>query len=251
MPSFLDLSAELKNRIYTDVLIFPLPIELRANHCVRKDDRDGIVYYGNSLLLTGARHTALTRVCRQIRADTLPIFFGANTFRFTPRSYCSEDGKTWCEDENGLCWVESLSEEAVGWIRRIYYRTGARSRHRPEYEKHGLDDYFYDGSMVIDHMYLCDTFTWLIDLEKHLLGYLTETPMPVPTTEHACKVILAFLERFMSYSIAYDGTPALTKANLASLLKVEGEAGGDIGCFCFGELPNDGVDDRFYLSDCD
>ena len=249
MPSFLDLSAELKNSIYTDVLIFPMPIELRANHQVRNEDRDRTIYCGNSLILTGGNHTAFTRVCRQIRADTLPIFFGANTFRFAPRSYCSEDDKTCVEDESGLLWVKSLSEESVGHMRHLYYRTSALSRHRPEYEKHEFDDYFYDTTLVIDHMYLCDTFTWLLDLEKHLLGYLTETPKPVPTTEGACRVILAFLERFMSYSIAYDGTPALTKANLLSLLKIEGDASGDIGCFCFGELPNYGVDDRFYLSD--
>ena len=71
-----------------------MPIELRSNRQVREDDRDRIVYCDNSLILTGGTHTALTRVCRQVRADTLLIFFGTHTFRFAPRSYCSEDSKT-------------------------------------------------------------------------------------------------------------------------------------------------------------
>ena len=51
-------------------------------------------------------------------------------------------------------------------MRRLYHRTGARLRHRPECEKHELEDYFYDTTPVIDRMYLRDTFTWLLDLRS-------------------------------------------------------------------------------------
>ncbi|CAK3928317.1 Hypothetical predicted protein [Lecanosticta acicola] len=57
--TFLDLSAELRNKIYEDALVQPKGIKFR---------------YDLSLLT----QPALTRTCRQIRHESLPIFYGQN-----------------------------------------------------------------------------------------------------------------------------------------------------------------------------
>jgi len=83
MPSLLDLPAELRNAIYTEVLVYHKPIEFRRERPyqpeIRTQDWDA------SIALHGPEHHALTQVSRQLRSETLPILYGANTFFFANR----------------------------------------------------------------------------------------------------------------------------------------------------------------------
>lgn len=62
--SFLDLPAEIRNQIYKDTLIFDFTIAIEAYKPYLRD-------------------TALLFTSKQIRAEALPIYYGANTFEPT------------------------------------------------------------------------------------------------------------------------------------------------------------------------
>ena len=98
MTNFLDLPPEIRNRIYfyTESLVPTLVFERPQS--ASDIDGDNCVYRGQ--ILSGyypriqpswAREPAfqfpvqpnVMRTCRQIRAETLPIFYGANQFRIT------------------------------------------------------------------------------------------------------------------------------------------------------------------------
>lgn len=59
--SFLDLPAEIRNRIYNEALVKPSPIQLRT-----------VVPY--------AKEPALLLASKQVRSEVLAVFYGANTF---------------------------------------------------------------------------------------------------------------------------------------------------------------------------
>ncbi|KAK5257078.1 hypothetical protein LTR16_001669 [Cryomyces antarcticus] len=71
---FLKLPAELRNRIYEDALLFRAP---RALHDIVRDHaRDS----GDEPSQTVLCQPALTRVCKQIREESLPVYYGLNEF---------------------------------------------------------------------------------------------------------------------------------------------------------------------------
>ena len=71
----LELPAELRNRIWEQVIVKEGPISLAP----ASDLADG------EELETGAQ-PALSRVCRQIREETLPMFYAHNIFRLHPEN---------------------------------------------------------------------------------------------------------------------------------------------------------------------
>ncbi|KAK5013063.1 hypothetical protein LTR39_003834, partial [Cryomyces antarcticus] len=71
---FLKLPAELRNRIYEDALLFRAP---RALHDIVRDHaRDS----GDDPSQTVLCQPALTRVCKQIREESLSVYYGLNEF---------------------------------------------------------------------------------------------------------------------------------------------------------------------------
>ena len=76
--SFLRLPAELRNHIYQMVLVKSDLIDTTCSS----------TFYKMQALVA---QPALTKVCRQIRAETLPIFYGANVFLVAKRYNCIMD----------------------------------------------------------------------------------------------------------------------------------------------------------------
>ena len=89
----LRLSPELRNRIYNDVI----PTSARISVL--------------SALLPN--QIALLQVCRTIRAETVPIFYGNTMFNFDIRSKSNYVRAT--------SWLHGLSDEAVRSLRKIYF----------------------------------------------------------------------------------------------------------------------------------
>lgn len=95
--NFLSLPAELRNKIYS--YTFPCDLSTSWNPDQRFWHRR---YYCKC---TGL---ALLRVCRQIRADTLPIFYGNHTLCFDAYN------RAFLED-----WLNITAPEAIANIQRI------------------------------------------------------------------------------------------------------------------------------------
>jgi hypothetical protein len=95
--NFLSLPAELRNRIYS--------YTFRCDLSTLWNPDQRFWYRGHECSCTGL---ALLRVCRQIRADTIPIFYGNHTMRFDAYN------RAFLED-----WLNITVPEAITRIRRI------------------------------------------------------------------------------------------------------------------------------------
>ena len=105
--NFLSLPAELRNRIYT--------YTFRCDLSTLWNPDQRFWYRGHDCKCTGL---ALLRVCRQIRADTIPIFYGNHTLRFDAYN------RAFLED-----WLNITVPEAIASIQRIElfgYMTGLK-----------------------------------------------------------------------------------------------------------------------------
>ena len=66
-----------------------------------------------------------TKVSRQIRNETLPIFFGGNIFFFEPDlvGISGSFGRRLIpEDTNGFGWAETYGDDGLWLIRRLCFR---------------------------------------------------------------------------------------------------------------------------------
>ncbi|KAK5119417.1 hypothetical protein LTR85_007517 [Meristemomyces frigidus] len=103
---FLDLPAELRNRINEDVVIKPGggEIEIRP------------VYYaphhGQS------QQPAITRVCRQLRRETLPMYYAAN--RFVTSVGWMYNVEEDLPEKAVSKWLEAIGEESSKHIRHLF-----------------------------------------------------------------------------------------------------------------------------------
>lgn len=74
----LDLPAELRNEVYSLALTSQSPIETSTQYRLMKHDGPFGAYY----LRVSLQVLLLLQTSRQIRAETMAIFYGANTFKF-------------------------------------------------------------------------------------------------------------------------------------------------------------------------
>ena len=89
---FLRLSPELRNRIYQDTI----PTTTRISVVGRVD----------------RKQISLLQVCRAIRNETVPIYYGNTTFTF--------DLRTRVNFQKATSWLDGLSSDAVASVRKIY-----------------------------------------------------------------------------------------------------------------------------------
>lgn len=115
---FLDLYAELRNSIYFAVLVNEDPLWVTATCRSRLMD-------GTPAPL--AAIPALTQVCRSVRAEALPIFYGSNTFSVT----LMREGNV----ARAKRWVEAIGDSAVAQIKELrlhgYVGTGVLVQEPP------------------------------------------------------------------------------------------------------------------------
>jgi hypothetical protein len=89
---FLRLSPELRNRIYQDTI----PTSTRISVVARVDKKQ----------------INLLQLCRAIRNETVPIFYGNTTFTF--------DLRTRLNFQRAKSWLDGLSPEAIASLRKLY-----------------------------------------------------------------------------------------------------------------------------------
>ncbi|KAF2229609.1 hypothetical protein EV356DRAFT_537061 [Viridothelium virens] len=75
MASFLDLPAEIRNQIYDLSLLFDCEYRI--------DERDFRELVPTGSLLAVQKDRTLLRTCRQVRAETLAMYYSRITFSFT------------------------------------------------------------------------------------------------------------------------------------------------------------------------
>lgn len=101
---FFKLSAELRNMIYHDL------VRRGSTYWITADQNKT---YGDKRASIAAS-SAITQVCRQICTETLPIFYGANTFSIT----------LMCETNvtRAKQWVAAVGNTGVEHVKRILLR---------------------------------------------------------------------------------------------------------------------------------
>lgn len=105
--TFDDLPAELRNRIYLLALVDSKPLKPQSFH--NSSRQSG----GFGLL-----EPALTRTTHQIRRETLPIFYGNNTFRFDFDSSRFAEPTGASNDIGG--WKKRVSPKKLQYVRRLW-----------------------------------------------------------------------------------------------------------------------------------
>ena len=126
MTGFLDLPPEIRNRIYffTESLI-----ATHSDHKEPAGDEDARLADGGNCVFRGRwfcryspihdtsrlddhipfpRPPKITRVCRQIREETLPIFYGANGFDIEDWYWWEEEGVQTPFPKSLLRWLTSI-----------------------------------------------------------------------------------------------------------------------------------------------
>ncbi|GIZ38233.1 hypothetical protein CKM354_000165500 [Cercospora kikuchii] len=87
--SFLDLSAELRNEIYSICLRTPYPVTLLGNRrTLRVCEYSTFGEHGQKAV--APFNPALLRCCKQIKDESISIFYGENAFSF--RTSCEAQG---------------------------------------------------------------------------------------------------------------------------------------------------------------
>jgi hypothetical protein len=109
LTEFMDLPGEIRNNIYRLALVTPGDQGILITTDPNDDDDD------DDSGLT-ATPPALTQVNAQIRRESLPIFFGENTFRCTLFELWG-DGET--EDLPLVKWTEAIGSEGMGMVRNV------------------------------------------------------------------------------------------------------------------------------------
>ena len=94
---FVRLTPELRNRLYEMILVKPEVIDFT-------DSGD------HTELRTAVQHPALTRTCRQIRTESLAIFYELNTF-LTDSQYC------FCGTQS---WIQVIGPQNRSRLKQLY-----------------------------------------------------------------------------------------------------------------------------------
>lgn len=84
---FLQLPAEILNRIYEEVLVHDAVLWVDPEGVPIDKIRDDVLTDGRRFQYLPSE-PALTRTCRKVRRETLPIFYGRNIFSDTPVDLC-------------------------------------------------------------------------------------------------------------------------------------------------------------------
>lgn len=96
---FLDLPAELRNRVYHLSLVESHPIQ-----AIYRGGRED-----ESIWVKPPEQPALTFTCKKVRQETLPIFFGQNSFVF--------DTSTVSHQKSSIISIKAFREIVAFWVR--------------------------------------------------------------------------------------------------------------------------------------
>lgn len=101
-----------RETLNSKALLFMLPAELRNKIY-------DLVVTGNMFLTTGNMSSpsqiAVLQVCRKLREELVPLYYGSNTFSFALSTLQHRESA--CE------WLNSLSVEAVNSLRKLWFCT--------------------------------------------------------------------------------------------------------------------------------
>lgn len=124
MSSFLDLPPELRNTIYKEALIQPEPDSLGARESKASDQ----VQY--SFIPKRTFH-ALTQTSKQVRSETIPMFYASNTFAISisTRKQLYPFRRLICADKYVATWALAASEQAIGSIRSLRLSSDSLSKY--------------------------------------------------------------------------------------------------------------------------
>lgn len=114
----LALPAELRNRIYELVLIKEVCIEVII-YCI-----DGCIIkeLQSQHLANRVQQPPLTRTCRQLREESLSIFYTGNVFLIRRSNGDSHLDHGSHDDEEPLVrWLSAIGAEKRSWLRQFYH----------------------------------------------------------------------------------------------------------------------------------
>lgn len=112
MTTFLDLPAELRNHVYELAMLDQTSLDIRPS------------YHGKIRLPDLAHQVAqppITRTCRLVRRDTLPIFYGETLFTFRihrPQLWKPDDMLT-LPQAAGV-WLHAIGRQNRAMIRKLF-----------------------------------------------------------------------------------------------------------------------------------
>ena len=112
----MDLPPELRTRIYEIALVKSFPLHLNANNWYYMDHKRHVINFTlrrkKRIVNTSWLQPALTRVCRQIRMEALPIFYSRNTF-------LEWAGNRYLHFSDLMIWLRCIGSENRNLIQRI------------------------------------------------------------------------------------------------------------------------------------
>lgn len=116
---FMDLSGELRNQIYRDVLHFEDAIVIGQN------GQSGYrsAWRGN---VSRANTPSLLKISSQIRKEAISIYYGENTFLYTGELISHQDrpAKPICTAVRFRKWCEVMGAENIQWIKKLQIKFG-------------------------------------------------------------------------------------------------------------------------------
>ena len=114
---FMDLSGELRNRIYREVLHFEGAIMIGQKD--QSGDR-GTSRHSDSR----AKTPSLLQISSQIRKEAISIYYGENTFLYTGEILNHQDHlpKAICTAVHFQKWCEDIGAENIKWIKKLQIR---------------------------------------------------------------------------------------------------------------------------------
>ncbi|OCL10499.1 hypothetical protein AOQ84DRAFT_214789 [Glonium stellatum] len=116
---FMDLSGELRNQIYREVLHFEDAImvgqksQTGDRHAVRDSD-------------SWAKRLSLLHISSQIRKEAISIYYGENTFLYTGEllNHPAHLAKPICTAVRFRKWCEDMGAENIKWIKKLQIKFG-------------------------------------------------------------------------------------------------------------------------------
>lgn len=112
--SFMDLSGELRNQIYREVLHFE--DEIMIGHGDENGDRSD----------SRAKMPSLLQISSQIRKEAISIYYGENTFICNGEipNHDDEPAKPICTAVHFRKWCEDMGAENIKWIKKLEVKPG-------------------------------------------------------------------------------------------------------------------------------
>lgn len=108
----MDLPPELRTHIYEFALVEPSPLTLHSNMDPRRDAVKLTTACNDRVINLAWLQPPLTRVCRQIRSEALPIFYFRNTFLDTA-------GTRYLHFSDLMIWLRCIGPENCSMIQHI------------------------------------------------------------------------------------------------------------------------------------